>query len=231
MSSAILYLAIVAIWAVVLVPRWLRPPHVSQPLESNLAEPVEAGRNADLAWAEDGRDGSDAVGPTGAADPTGAGDSGGTDGTRGGGRAAAGSAAAERRARMLQARRRTLITLMVLTAGAVVIAVTHLAAAWVIIPPVAMLAVFVRLLREASRIDTERARAAAARQRSGSVVRAQAGAVPGAGAGAVHAQTQQAGLADHTQPDGPDAEVIDISARVDQLYDQYADAEVRAVGD
>jgi hypothetical protein len=32
--------------------------------------------------------------------------------------------------------------------------------------------------------------------------------------------------------DQPSAEVIDISARVgDMLYDQYADAEVRAVGD
>ena len=30
----------------------------------------------------------------------------------------------------------------------------------------------------------------------------------------------------------PSAQIIDISARIgDQLYDQYADAEVRAVGD
>ena len=28
MSSAILYLAIVAIWAFVLIPRWLRRPHL-----------------------------------------------------------------------------------------------------------------------------------------------------------------------------------------------------------
>jgi hypothetical protein len=43
---------------------------------------------------------------------------------------------------------------------------------------------------------------------------------------------QQAGSADHGQPGPASAEIIDISARVgDQLYDQYADAEVRAVGD
>ena len=41
MSSAILYLAIVAIWAVVLVPRWLRPRHItSRTLESQLTEPA-----------------------------------------------------------------------------------------------------------------------------------------------------------------------------------------------
>jgi hypothetical protein len=242
LSSAILYLAIVAIWAVVLVPRWLRLPPVSQPLESNLAEPVEAGRKADLAWAEEGAGGpgaagsagpADAGGPADAAGPADAGGLGGAAGARGAaGRTAAGSGTADRRARMLQARRRTLITLMVLTAGAVVIAVTHLAAAWVIIPPVAMLAVFARLLREAARIDTDRARAAAARQRSRAVARAQAGTATGAGTAGADAPTQPAGPADHPQPDRPDAEVIDISARVvDQLYDQYADAEVRAVGD
>jgi hypothetical protein len=39
-------------------------------------------------------------------------------------------------------------------------------------------------------------------------------------------------MADRAQAGGPSAKIIDISARVgDQLYDQYADAEVRAVGD
>ena len=44
LSSAILYLAIVAIWAIVLVPRWLRPPQASGTLESNLAEPWSRAR-------------------------------------------------------------------------------------------------------------------------------------------------------------------------------------------
>jgi hypothetical protein len=219
LSSAILYLAIVAIWAVVLVPRWVRRPHASQTLESNLAEPTDAAGHTDLAWAEEGEDGSAS---TGRADG-----SGGSDGA-GCPAAAAGPLPAERRTRMLRARRGTLLTLIVLTAGAVAIAVAHLAAAWVIIPPAAMLAIFVRLLRESARIDTERARAAAVRQRPRAVAPAQAGAGTAAG----DTGTQQAGSVDHTQAVEPDAEVIDISARVgDQLYDQYADAEVRAVGD
>jgi hypothetical protein len=226
LSSAILYLAIVAIWAVVLVPRWLRPPQASGTLQSNLAEPVDAGPREDLAGEEeDGAEGSPghgyqvtAAGLAGPGGPTwvperGAGRAGrdsqlspGPGRERAGG--SAGPRGAERRAGILQARRRTLTTLIVLTAGAVAIAVAHLAASWVVIPPMVMLAGFVLLLREAARIDTERARAATSQHSPGTDagVRAQAGT--------------------------PGAKIIDISARVsDQLYDQYADAEVRAVGD
>jgi hypothetical protein len=219
LSSAILYLAIVAIWAVALVPRWLRRPHASQTLESNLAEPVDVGRHTDVASTEEVEDGSAS---TSRADGFGGSDHAGRPA------AAAGPPSAERRTRTLRARRRTLLTLIVLTAGAVAIAVAHLAAAWVIIPPAAMLAIFIRLLREAAHADTERARAVAARHRSRTVAPAQAGA----GSVAGDAGTQQAGPADSTPAGEPGAEVIDISARVgDQLYDQYADAEVRAVGD
>src|SRR5215467_4458281 len=208
LSSAILYLAIVAIWAIVLVPRWLRPPQASGTLESNLAEPVDAGPIEDLAEAEE-----DADGEKGLPDP--------------GAQAAAGARArppaAERQARILQARRRMLVTLTVLTAGAVGIAVTRLAASWVVIPPAVMLAGFVLLLREAARTDAGRVRVAARRHGRGA----------GAGAAAVGGPGhQQAGPPDGAQPGVPGAQVIDISPRVgDQLYDQYADAEVRAVGD
>jgi hypothetical protein len=201
LSSAILYLAIVGIWAVVLVPRWLRPPHTSQTLESNLAEPVDTSRHGDLAREEDEVQEQEpqqwAPAP---AEPS----------------------AAERHARILQARKRTLTTLVVLTAGAVTIAATHLAAPWVVIPSTVMLTGFVLLLREAARIDAERARAAASRRGDGAGADAEAS--PGAQA--------DAGPADPVQAGAPGAQVIDISARVgDQLYDQYADAEVRAVGD
>ena len=203
MSSAILYLAIVGIWAVVLVPRWLRPPHASQTLESNLAEPVDTSRHGDLAREEDEEQEQEQEPEQRAPAP-------------------AVPSAAERHARILQARKRTLMTLVVLTAGAVVIAMTHLAAPWVVIPPTVMLTGFVLLLREAARIDAERARAAASRHGHGAGVDVQARTVAGAGAGS----------ADPAQAGAPDAQVIDISARVgDQLYDQYADAEVRAVGD
>ncbi|HEV3292154.1 MAG TPA: hypothetical protein VG123_24510 [Streptosporangiaceae bacterium] len=250
MSSAILYLAIVAIWAVVLVPRWLRPRHTtSRTLESQLTEPPGHRQLEDFAWTdEDEADQDGYAGSFGEADlvraETGTGWPGpgvaGPAGRRGPEReheaVAAGPPAppaapspeqddgqspAQRQARILQARRRMLITLLVLTGGAVGIVVTHLAATWVVLPPGVLLAGFVLLLREAARSDAQRARAGAARPRAGagpatSARSAQAGAVPDTG-----------------RPDAePGAQIIDISARVgDQLYDQYADAARRAVGD
>jgi hypothetical protein len=220
LSSAILYLAIVAIWAIVLVPRWLRPPQASGTLESNLAEPVAASALEDLAEAEEDLGGGESVPAPGAQ-------------ADGGGRAR--PAAAERRERVLQARRRMLVTLTAITAGAVAIAVAHLAASWVVIPPAVMLAGFVLLLREAARIDTERAWEAAWRhgRRTGAAAagepeRQQAGPAGSDQAGVASAQAGMPG----PQAGVPSAQIIDLSARIgDQLYDQYADAEVRAVGD
>ena len=222
LSSAILYLAIVAIWAIVLVPRWLRPPQTSGTLESNLAGPVSTSPPEDLAEAEEDADGGESLptpGPQAA----------------GGGRAR--PAAAERRGRILQARRRMLVTLTVITAGAGVIAIAHLAAAWVVIPPAVMLAGFVLLLHEAASIDTERAWATARRtgRAAGAGVaaadrpgRQQADPADGAQAGVASTQAGVPG----PQAGAPSAQIIDISGRIgDQLYDQYADAEVRAVGD
>jgi len=222
LSSAILYLAIVVIWAIVLVPRWLRHPQASETLESNLAEPVAASSLEDPAAAEEDADGGDDLPTPGA--PT-------ADGER------PGSSAAERRERVLQARRRMLVTLMGVTAGAAVIALTHLAPPWVVVPPAVMLGGFVLLLREAARIDTERAWAAAWRdsRRTGAEAAAdggledqQAGPADSAQAGAAEIQAGVPGA----QIALPSAQIIDISGRIgDQLYDQYADAEVRAVGD
>jgi hypothetical protein len=276
LSSAILYLAIVGIWAMVLVPRWLRPPHASGTLESNLAEPLDAGMQEDLAGVEDGEedlpihgDQVAAAAPAGSARPAGrpgsAGHAGaagnaesarraGADGAagragaaeaqaRGGGQAGdepaassrpgpqqtdgrAGPVAAERKAYIMKARRRALATLIVLTGGAVAIAVTRLAAPWVAIPPAVMLAGFVLLLRAAARIDTERARAAASlhARATGAEVTTPA-EVPTPAKVPTSAEVP-------TPTEVPDARIIDISARVgDQLYDQYADTEVRAVGD
>jgi hypothetical protein len=209
LSSAILYLAIVGIWALVLVPRWLRPSRSSGTLESNLAEPVYATPQEDTAETAEDEDGEEDI-----------------SGDRGD-QSPAGPSAAERRARVLQARRRMLVTLIVLTAGAAAIAAVHLAAKWVVIPPALMLAGFVLLLRAAARIDTERARAASSRHG-----RAAGARIPAGAGEAGRDQHQAAGPADGGQAEIPGAKIIDISARVgDQLYDQYADAEVRAVGD
>ena len=205
MSSAILYLAIVGIWALVLVPRWLRPSRSSGTLESNLAEPVYATAQEDVAEAAEDQDSEeDTPGDRGSQSP-------------------AAPPAAERRARVLQARRRMLVTLIVLTAGAAAIAAVHLAAYWVMIPPALMLAGFALLLRAAARIDTERARAAASRHGHTAAARAQAGTGD---------RREHTDPADRDRTETPGAKIIDISSRVgDQLYDQYADAEVRAVGD
>jgi hypothetical protein len=229
LSSAILYLAIVVIWAIVLVPRWLRRPQASETLESNLAEPVAASSLEDPAEAEVDADvGENVPAPRARA--------------AGGGRA--GSSAAERRERVLQARRRMLVTLTAITAGAGVIALTHLAAPWVVAPPAVMLAGFLLLLREAARSDTERAWAAAWRDSrttgagdaaADAPERKQADPADGAQAGAVEVQVGVP--SPQTRVPGapaavPSAQIIDISGRIgDQLYDQYADAEVRAVGD
>jgi len=222
LSSAILYLAIVAIWAIVLVPRWLRPPQASGTLESNLSEPVAASTLEDLAEAEEDGGGGEARPDAGvpAAD---------------GGQAR--PLAAERRARMMQARRRMLVTLTVLTVGAAGIAVAHLAAPWVVIPPAVMLAGFVLLLRTAARIDTERAFEAAWRRDGRTGAGAPAAGGPGrqragpADSSQAVVAGEQAGVSS-PQAGAPSAQIIDISGRVgDQLYDQYADAEVRAIGD
>jgi len=106
--------------------------------------------------------------------------------------------------------------LLILVIGSGVLAVTKMAAWWVIVPPSFMLLGYMVLLREASRADAERrelarTREAAPAARPAAPARAPAAAPP------------------------PDAEVIDISGSLtpagEEFYDQYADAKLRAVGD
>ena len=84
----------------------------------------------------------------------------------------------------------------------------------VVILPAGMLVIYLLILRESAIADAEQARRQAA-------VAAQARAArQDAYAAAMEHEAEQT------------AQIIDISARVgDQLYDQYADATVRAVGD
>ncbi len=133
-----------------------------------------------------------------------------------------------------------LTTLVVLTLGAIGIAVTHIAAWWVIVPPSVLLTGFLLLLREAARSDAARARRQAGSAQSGQ-------AAPGqAEAGQAEARQRRRPEDREDEPDvferiastpeapepAPSAEIIDISARVsDQVYDQYTDAAERAVGD
>jgi hypothetical protein len=250
-SSAILYFAIVAIWAGVLMPKWLRPSRShrhradgDQPAETvaEFAQPAPDSmvdeRQPDRSdQSRDDHSGEDRSRDAGARGDRSRGDRDETPGERPEAdspeaeRPAAWSPeeAAERQANVLRARRRMLATLIVLTAGAFAIAVTHVAAGWVIIPPGVMLGGFLLLLREASRSDAKRARRRAelaARRR----VERESRAVPAAPAETGYDEI--AGAAEVVVETEVTAKIIDISARVtDQLYDQYTDAAERAVGD
>jgi hypothetical protein len=199
MSSAILYVAIVAIWACVLIPRWLRRDSVrgavstvgtAVPGEAGFSSPADAG----VLGVGPGGSGEGAVGivapvapvaPVGVVGPESAVQSAGATDTRGTpGPAPEPMTAEDSRRRMLAARRRLLIMLGVLEAAAVALAVLGLAAMWVVAPPSVMLAGYLLLLREASHADAERAQLEAdararalarARQRAQAARRATAG--------------------------------------------------------
>jgi hypothetical protein len=108
--------------------------------------------------------------------------------------------------------------LLVLALGSGTLAVTKMAAWWVVVPPTIMLLGYMGMLREAARADAERRELA--RTRATAAVAAAKRAAPPVPAAPVP---------------GPEAEVIDISASLSvaghKFYDQYADAKQRAVGD
>jgi hypothetical protein len=128
---------------------------------------------------------------------------------------------------VLSARRRLLGLLLILAVGSGALAITKLAAWWVIVPPSAMLLGYMALLREAAKADAERRETAPIR------VARTATAPPAAAAPAVAGPAVAAAAAGPAPV--PAAEVIDISATIgpagEELYDQYADAKLRAVGD
>ena len=124
---------------------------------------------------------------------------------------------------MLSARRRLLGMLLFLATGSGALAVTRLAAWWVVMPPTIMLLGYISLLREAGKADAERRELA----RSHDADAAARGAAAPAAASSAAAPASPAPT--------PAAEVIDISASLtpvgEEFYDQYADAKLRAVGD
>ena len=156
MSSAILYLAIIAIWLCVLIPRWLKrdsargavvAPDTAVPAETPATTAAD-GEETDIA--DDGaprvtEPGDAAPAPTQPTAPT----------------AQAVPApplsAEEARRRILTGRRRLLGMLILLEIAAIALAVVGLAAMWVIIPPTIMLVGYLLLLREAAHADAERA--------------------------------------------------------------------------
>ena len=243
MSGAILYLAIVAMWAVVLVPRWLRPRSAPPRPVPVPAEPAGATRREDVgpsqgagpvlaAGAEVPGTASDPV----ADEPMAGADAGDEDiADEADGQEAGAPSPSPRRTETVKARRRLLTALVALTAIAVALAVTRIDAYWIVIPPSVLLAGYLVLLRAFAHIDAERARRTARIRRADAP--AQASREPAAARKPVPAASPAAsepGIGSTPGlPGSPDgAEIIDISARIgDQVYDQYADAANRAVGD
>jgi hypothetical protein len=155
MSSAILYLAIIAIWLCVLIPRWLkrdsaRGAVIASDTTAGGETPVAAPADADQAdVADDGapratESGVTAHPPAAPAGPAPAGP-------------APALSAEEARRRVVTGRRRLLGMLILLEIAAIALAVLGLAALWVIIPPTIMLTGYLLLLREAAHADAERA--------------------------------------------------------------------------
>jgi len=219
-SSAILYLAIVAIWAFMLVPRWLRRSHAAPSADSS---PQVGEHPAEADAGEDQPEPDTAPVPAVTGQPADAPESPPAPASA---HPPAPPAAGPpepslSRTKVLKARRRLLTTLILLAVAAASGTVLKLTSGWVCVPPAVMLGMYLLLLREAALADAEKARwrerqTHAARQRA----QAQADA---------RAQARQAWAARTPQPT---AQVIDISDRLgDQLYDQYADATMRAVGD
>jgi len=233
-SDSILYLAIVAIWAVFLIPAWVRRPHTSrseidaetaeyepaastEPVPDLLAAPVAvetttADFEADVRVDTDG--GNSEYGydvhmhsyradgsRLGAAPPV-----------------ALAHGPSQSRQQMMRTRRRilTILTSLVFITAAFVAG--GFVKWWICVPPVGLLVLYVLLLREIAMADAELARKRAAWE-----ARA---------ARDVWRRAHQAWESEREAAAEPTAEIIDISGRVgDQLYDQYADAAVRAVGD
>jgi hypothetical protein len=126
--------------------------------------------------------------------------------------------------KVLASRRRLLYLLLVLALGSGALAVTKMAAWWVVVPPTIMLLGYMGMLREAAKADAERRELAGTR------------AVAAAAVTAARRDAPPAPAAPSAPPaPRPEAEVIDISASLtsagQEFYDQYADAKLRAVGD
>jgi hypothetical protein len=143
MSSAILYVAIVAIWACVLIPRWLR--RGSQTADNHHHDQAErpvasAPEQVPSSLEEDEEEEEEDEEETPAPEPV----------------APAPLTRAQAREKMMKARRRLLILLVALEAASGALTVMHLAALWVLIPPTIMLAGYLLLLREAALMDAER---------------------------------------------------------------------------
>ena len=241
MSSAVLYFAIIAIWAGFLVPAWLRRPH-------NAAHAAVASAEGELTvqYEEELTSTGSGAGAEGrihvevsehvyvdeeyrsaySGAPEYA-DDFGPEYPESELPAEAGSGPpaprpSQSREQMLRARRRMLTILVAMTAVTGLFTYMGLVAWWIVVPPAGLLVLYVLLLREIAMADAELARKRAAWE----------AAEARAYARHMRAQARAEREAHEASLANSGAKIIDISGRVsDQLYDQYADAAVRAVGD
>jgi len=205
LSSAILYVAIVAIWACVLIPRWLRRDSSaavpSSPADAQAGDDVPGGADEEPAPPPRYPEEAEAVSERRSAP----GESRDVPDDRG-------------HRRVLSSRRRLLLLLVALTAASGALAGTRLAAWWVIVPPSAMLIAYLVLLRAAGQADAEWRELARARARAARAAAPAAAGTPPAAAVRAEVVTFSGSRA----PEGLDDK---------EIYDQYADAKLRAVGD
>jgi hypothetical protein len=173
MSSAILYLAIIAIWAGVLIPRWLKRDSArgaagaaasSSATEPPATLPDDAGTEPPATLPDDAGteppatlpDDAGTLPPGGTApSDTATSDDAPSAEEHDAQPPAARVSREESRQRVLKARRRLLWMLLGLAIAGGALAGTRLAAWWVTVPPAVMLAGYLLLLREAAKADTE----------------------------------------------------------------------------
>jgi hypothetical protein len=225
LSSAILYVAIVAIWAGVLIPRWLRRDSAASERYSEDLTTAEAHAEPEAEPAPPPRRRQKRAAPRAPARPEARPEVRSEIRPEARPEARAEPPGGPRdgeHTKVLAARRRLLYMLLVLAIGSGALAFTKMAAWWVMVPPTIMLLGYLGLLREAAKAEAERRELARTR------------ATAAAAVAAARRETAPAPVPAPAPP-APDAEVIDISASLtsagQEFFDQYADAKLRAVGD
>ncbi len=231
MSSAILYVAIVAIWAGVLIPRWLRRDSSATAAARAAAAEAEAEAEAEAAASASDEASDEASAELGVGEEPARGsaprsapwrpvswrryEEAPRDRRPGGDEDLEPVVSDPGHRRVVSARRRLLMMLLALTIASGVLAGTRMAAWWVIVPPSVMLLGYLLLLRAAAKADAERRSV-----RVGPVAHV-----------APVAATRVAPAATMAPPAKIIAFLPPQESAQEPIYDQYTDAKLRAVGD
>ncbi|GAA3442367.1 hypothetical protein [Planomonospora venezuelensis] len=214
MSSVVLYLAIVVMWLCVLVPMWLRRDRGTFDEFHDVAEPyVQDEQPAEAEGPGAAPEGELRSEPGDGPEPD-AGPETGPQLKPVPGRAERRRAELRRRAKIVAKRRRLTFWCVLLLLASVVTAAVRVIPWWGAAPSAVLLGAYLSVLRVSVRVDAERRRAAA-RARAERARLARRRAAERAAREAMR----------------PVAEVIEIAAARDEIFDQYAEPPARAVGD